>query len=220
MKFNKLLLIWVIVGMFLSSCTKNEVELDITVKIDTKDIIAGQKAVFTITGDAEFVTFYDGRDSATSYANYPLSKGRSVQIGEISQVYTKHGSANATFIASSYGDWGEESTTQQFDFIIDVKDNRTGVSSFMIKKVGLGGVEYYGIINEDNGTISVITPAGTDVSNMQTTLIAESVDAKIWYGSAIIGDNYKIDYSGDNVILTIEAPDGTKQDWEVIVTNN
>ena len=220
MNRNKLILIGIIFGLFLSSCTKNEAELDISVVIDDTEVIAGQDAVFTITGYADFVTFYNGGDSSHSYSNYPLVDGLKVDFGNFTHTYNKHGVVNATFIASSYGEWGEESLIQQFDFTINVTDNRTGISSFKVKKAGLGGNEYFGEINEDSGTILVVTNSGTDISNMQTSIITNSDDAIVFNNDIIVENNDKFDYSGENVIFTVEAPDGTKRDWTVLVSND
>ncbi len=220
MNINKLVLIGVIFGLFLSSCTKNEAALDIIIKVDKTEIFAGENAVFSITGYADFVTFYNGEDSSHSYSNYPLVDGVTADFGNFTNTYNKHGVFNATFIASSYGEWGTESLIQQFDFTINVIDNRTGISSFKVKKAGLGGNEYFGEINEDSGIISVVTNSGTDISNMQTSIITDSNDALVFNNDIIVENNDKFDYSGDNVIFTVEALDGTKRDWTILVSND
>ena len=210
----------IIIISILSACTKNEAVMDINVTIDNNDISAGQKVVFSITGQADFITFYNGVDSASSYSNYPLSSGLPVGVGEVQYLYNSQGTFDGTFIATSYGDWGQEAHIQQFDFKINVVDDRTGIQSFMVKKSGLGGVEYYGTADEENGTITVITAPGTRITRMLTTIITESVDSKVFLDGIEFVNKSKIDYSQGEVIYTVEAPDGTRKDWAVTVHND
>ena len=209
----------IVLGSILSSCTKNEAVLDINVTVNRNDIFAGQEAIFNISGQAEFVAFYSGADSASSYSNYPLCSGLPVNIGEVKKKYNTQGTYTATITVASYGDWGQEAQTQQFDFEINVVDNRTGIKSFKVKSGGLLGKEYTGVINDDNSTITVQTDSGTRITKMTTTLITESNDAIVELDGEEFVNKSKVDYSLGDVIYTIEAPDGTKRDWTVTVLN-
>lgn len=206
-------------SILLSSCTKNDLPLDLNVTVNSNDVYAGQDVIFEVSGEAEFVTFYNGADSATSYSNYPFCKGLPVKVGEVKTVYNTQGSYTATFIATSHDNWGNDSETKQFNFIINVVDNRTGVKSFSVKTGGLLGNEYEGVIDEDNSAIAVTTDPDTDISNMLTIFITESNDVTVELDGAEFENKSKVDYSAGSKVFTVIAPDGTKQMWTVTVSN-
>jgi hypothetical protein len=220
MKMNKLIIGIVVTGIFITACTKNETGLDVNVSLVNNDqIMAGQEVIFNVTGQAEFITFYSGNDSASNYNNYPLASGLPVDVGEVKYVYNKQGIYNAAFIASSFSDWGSNEKMMRIDFEINVIDNRTGIMSFSVKTSGLFGKVYYGTIDEEAGTINVETPPGTKINKLTTTLITVSNDAKVYLDGEEFVNKSKVDFSLGSKIFTIEAPDGTKREWTSTVTN-
>jgi len=218
MKLNNSIFYIVIITSILS-CTKNDAELNISITTESNKAYAGQEVVFSIKGDADFITFYNDADSATDYNNYPLAQGIPVDTGTVSYTYYSQGVYNPVFIALSYGDWGEKTLTEEFKFEIEVIDNRTGIKAFSVKTSGLFGQVYSGTIDDEAGTVNVETPPGTKINNLTTTLIPESNAAKIYLDGEEFINKSRVDYSSGSKIFIVEAPDGTKRDWTVTVSN-
>lgn len=201
-------------------CTREPADLEgFNVIADNTDILAGNSVTWTIEGHADFVTFYSGQPGSV-YANYPTDKGEVVDLKASRtkvRVYNKQGQYTATFIGASSGNWGEEYKTIIKEFVINVTDNRTGISSFSIY-VGsiLNQVEYKGVINSDSKTIVINVPAGTNVTNLKTSLLTDSPDAVVQVNGANFVNNGKYNYT-NSLVFHVIAPNGESADWTVTV---
>lgn len=230
MKVKTLIIMIGAIAAFISSCTKIEPDLSVDIVADKTNVIAGEEITFTINGHADFVTFYNGLDSSSTYDYYPFpvdefplgTGARKIKVKDKSftQVYTNmHGIVVSTAIASSNGAWGEEEVIKRFDFEISVTDNRTGISEVTIRKSGLGGAEYATSINNENHTITFTVPEGTNVSKIVTKIIPLSTGAMILDKD---GNEFKnntvYDYSSGSLAFKVLAADGvTIQDWIIQV---
>ena len=131
--YLKFLALTVIVGLVIG-CTKEPPENTFDVSPSATDITAGSAIDFTITGTADFITFYSGIDGSR-WEMYPEEKGATVNITNsnvFSRVYNTQGEFTTTFVASSYGNWAEDEETVIKEFHISVIDNRTGIADFRI----------------------------------------------------------------------------------------
>lgn len=223
MKRNPIIAFTAILVILLSSCVKEPAVLDLDISIAETEVNAGEAVVFSFAGNADYITFYPGLEGQ-SYGEYPYATSLSVSLAgsdNFEYIYNHiHQTVTATFVAASYGNWGEESMMEQFDFDITVSDNRTGILSFTAKSSGLFGQTFDGIINEDNSTISLSVSAGTNLTALTTSLITESILAKVKLNGADYVDKSLVDYSGDNVVFQVVAAGGNTQDWTVLINTN
>jgi hypothetical protein len=209
-----------LVGCF-SSCTKEPAILDLEITVDKTSFIAGEEILFTFNGNADFLTFYDGLP-ANEYNNYPNAGSEIIPFSGGSATFSKtyssfHGQITATFVASSYGNWSEDIIIEQFDFVLDISDNRTGLISCTLKTPGLFGEEFPGVINDENFTISVSMPTGTNVSKLTTSLISESPLSTIYINDVEFSNKSSVDFSTGSVIFKVVAADGSSQEWTVVI---
>ena len=201
-------------------CTHEPADLEgFNVVADNTDIIAGSSVTFTIEGNADFVTFYSGQPGSV-YANYPNDKGEVVDLRASRtkvRKYNRQGQFTATFVAASSGNWGEDYKTIVKDFVINVTDNRTGISSFSLFTGGLlNQIEYKGVINAESRTIVVNVPAGTNITSLKTSLLTESPDAIVKVNGDTFVNNSRLNYSNP-VVFHITAPNNDTADWTVTV---
>lgn len=204
------------------SCNSEPAVLDLKIDLASTDVQAGEAVVFTISGNADFITFYSGEEG-NNWSDYPNANSRNVVYGgeEITYeyIYTNlNETINATFVASSYGDWSEDVQMEVFDFDISVTDDRTGIIDFSVKTGGLFGSEFAGIINEETSTISVNVTTGTPLTAMTTFITTESTIAEIWKDGARWENKSAVDYSSGSVVFEIRSAAGPTAEWTVIVS--
>lgn len=221
MKKQLILLTGLVLAGCFNSCTKEPAILDLEITVDKTSFIAGEEIIFTITGNADFITFYDGLP-ANEYTDYPNAGNEIIPYSGESTTFSKtynsfHGQITATFVAASYGNWSEDEIVKQFDFILDISDNRTGLVSCILKTPGLFGEEFTGAINEDNFTISVSMPTGTNVSKLTTSLITESPLAVVYLNDEEFQNKSSVDFSAGSVVFEVVAADGSIQEWTVVI---
>lgn len=219
MKFIQYIILFLLTGIFFSSCVKEPAELDLNIEVNNTNVDAGESVIYTISGKADFLTFYTGLPGAT-FAEYPAAVAITVDPGQEQFEYTYNNlneTVTATFIASSHGNWGTDAKVSQFDFNITVSDNRTGVVSFTIKTGGLFGKSFTGVVNEESSTISVNVDQGTNVSSVTTTIIPESTLAKVYLNGAEFVNKSKVDYSQGTVVFEVRAVGGATQDWTILI---
>jgi len=206
---------------FTGSCTKEPAELNLQITVDKTTYVAGEEVIFNISGKSDFLTFYNGLEGS-KYEDYPQAGNESVPYNSKSLTFSKkynnfNGQVTATFIATSYGNWGEDEKIQQFNFTLDIKDNRTSIISCVLKTAGLFGKEFQGVVNEDNTTITVSVPTGTNISKLTTSLITESPLSLIYFNDVVFKNKSTVDFSAGVVIFEVVAADGTTQNWSVQV---
>jgi hypothetical protein len=213
------ILLTVLLGVSIG-CTREPADLEgFNVIADNTDILAGNSVTFTIEGNADFVTFYSGQTGSV-YANYPTDKGEVIDLKASRtkvRKYNKQGQFTATFIGASSGNWGEEYKTIVKEFVINVTDNRTGITSFSVFTGSLvNQVEYKGVINSDSKTIVINVPAGTNVTNLKTALLTDSPDARVQVNGVDFVNNSRINYTNP-VVFKVIAPNGDSADWTVTI---
>lgn len=213
------ILLSVMLGVFLG-CTREPANLEgFNVIADNTDILAGNSVTFTIEGYADFVTFYSGQTGSV-YANYPTDKGQVIDLkASRTKVikYNRQGQYTATFIGASSGNWGEEYKTVVKEFVINVTDNRTGISSFSVFTGSLvNQVEYKGVINSESKTIVINVPAGTNITNLKTSLLTDSPDAVVQVNGVTFVNNSRLNYTNP-VTFHVIAPNGDTADWIVTI---
>ena len=220
MRFIQYIILFLVAGTLFSSCVKEPAELDLNIEVEKTEVEAGESVIYTISGKADFLTFYSGLQGA-SFAEYPAATAISVDAVRSDQFeYTYnnlHETVTATFIASSHGNWGTDSKVSRFDFNITVTDNRTGIASFTMKTGGLFGKSFSGVVNEESSTISVNVDQGTNVSSVTTTIIPESTLAKVYINGEEFVNKSKVDYSQGTVIFEIRGAGGATQDWTILI---
>jgi len=202
-------------------CTKEPPVMTFNVTPSATDVFAGTAIDYTITGEADFITFYAGTPGS-EWSEYPDNKGQNVNVrtsNVFSKVYNKQGVFTSVFVASSYGNWAEDEEVVIKEFEITVTDNRTGIADFrLITGSLLTQKEWPGEINTDNNTIVVEVDPGTSISNTKASLITDSPDAIVTVdGAEFINSKTRLNYTSP-VIFDIEAPDGSKGQWTVTVT--
>lgn len=220
MKRNIVVTIGIILGVLVTSCNSEPALLDLEITVSS-EVYAGTPVVFTIKGDADFLTFYSGLEGSL-YSEYPdalaVNVGLLRDTTTFEYTYVLNETVTATFIASSYGDWGEESKVEQFNIDLDVVDKRTGITYFAVKTGGLFGKLYEGVIDGGNSTINVTVDQGTSITAMTTFITPESPLAELYLNSAPFENKSQVDYSGNNVVFEVRAADGTTQEWMVLIT--
>jgi len=218
--YLKLLALLVIVGL-VTSCTKEPPENTFGVSPSATDVLAGSAVDYSISGTADFITFYSGIEGSR-WEMYPEEKGVTVDISNsnvFSKVYNKQGEFTSTFVASSYGNWAEDEETVIKEFQITVTDKRTGIASFSIITGSIlsGYKEWQGTINTDNNTVVVEVSAGTNVTNAIAQVLTDSEDAVVKVKGAVFENKKtKLDYSSPQT-FKITAPDGSTANWTVTV---
>ncbi|MEN8230497.1 MAG: DUF5017 domain-containing protein [Bacteroidota bacterium] len=222
MKSHIVLTVAVFFGLLAMSCTSEPAILDLEISVSSTEANAGDPVLFTFTGDTDFLTFYSGETGKT-YAQYPNAIAQTVNLvsGETTFAYTYSNlneTVTATFIAASHGNWGEESKMEQFDFDLNIADNRTGITSFTVKTGGLFGKQFEGVINEENSSISVIVDPGTPLTAMTTIISTESTLAELYLNGTLFENKSKVDYSGEDVVFQVRAAGGSIQEWIVLIT--
>jgi len=120
--------------------------------------------------------------------------------------------SHTVIIESKYEGWDFVTTETIVFFIVDkIPDTAKTLTSFEFANLQITGT-----INEDDKTVAITVPSGTDVTELvatfTTTGAAVNVDTTIQ-----ISDSTTNDFT-DPVTYTVEAADGSKQDYVVTVT--
>jgi hypothetical protein len=90
------------------SCTKEPaLDSDISVTYEPERIIENSEITFFIEGEAEFITFFPGTEDRI-YDSLPFHQGITVTGDEHTYKYPNPGNYEAVFVATSYGNWGED----------------------------------------------------------------------------------------------------------------
>jgi hypothetical protein len=222
MKTKGILFISVLLVILILACTKEPPSLSgFSATVENTDVDAGSQVIFTINqGDAEFITFYSGRPGSV-YENYPVDKGQQLDLqnsNTFSASYNDQGQFLASIVAISYGNWAEDSKETVLNFTINVTDNRTGITSFLVK-LSLT-TQIRGVINEESHTITVTFPAGSSLSQRSTLFVAQSPGAKVFLAdNSEILSGVKLDYTA-GFTLKVVAPGGAEQLWTVVPVVN
>jgi len=218
MKTKKLIFAAVSIAMLAFGCTKEPPSIEgFSASVEDTDIDAGQQVIFTINqGDAEFVTFFSGKPGSV-YENYPEDNGIQLDLqfsDTYAVTYNEQGQFTATVLAISYGNWAEDVEQTQKTFTINVTDNRTGITSFIVK-LGLTA-QVKGVIDDNAKTIAVTFPAGTtNLLQRSTLFVLESATASAFdAGGAELESGAKLDFDADFTIRVV-APGGAEQIWTV-----
>ncbi|RMG60235.1 MAG: DUF5017 domain-containing protein [Bacteroidetes bacterium] len=220
MKYSILTLLFA--AALLVGCMREDPVLELDISPSALMVDAGTPIDFTITGTADFLVFYDGTPGR-EYANYPkataLSINMSVDNPTFSYTYNTNDTVTATFVASSYGNWSESREEKVFEFEFIILDNNTNLAFASLKTPGLFGREYEGVIDPDASTVTVTIPAGTNLSNLTTTLNTESNRATITLDGAPFANKSVVNFSSGSRTFRVTAAGGATQDWLVQVVN-
>jgi hypothetical protein len=220
MKNNKTKLIIVAMTLLMAACTKEPAELTINIEPDSNLVDAGNSVTFSINGNYEFLTFYSGL-KGYEWENYPASRCVSVDLPEGSNTFLAlyndtNGIVVSKFIATSYGNWGEEVITEIIEFEIKVNDNRTGISSVRIRYPENGSNKSAkGEISNDEGIVRFEVGTGADLSNVEIQSITPvSSKAKVFYNDKELTGSIKLDFESATPKFRILAANGeTTQDF-------
>lgn len=212
-------------GLMLSGCVKEDPVLGISITPSATTVDAGQPIEFDIQGDADFLVFYSGLEGS-KFEDYPNALTREVNMlaDEPSFSFTYrnfNGTANAVFVATSHGNWGEDTEEQIIEFTFEVSDNNTNISSATLKTAGLFGKVFDGVVSTDDHTVTFNIPV-TDASDSQlasltTNVVVSSGLATLRLNGEVFQNNSSVDFSSLSRTFNVEAIGGATQDWEFII---
>lgn len=210
-----------LIGFALAACTKEEPELNLVITPSTFNADAGEPINFAIEGRSEFLVFYSGLEGAR-YDEYPDATARSVNMlaerPSFSFAYNYHGSTKAVFVATSYGNWGEDKLEKIFEFDFEISDNNTGLQAATLKTPGLFGQEYEGVIDASKSTVTATIPQGNiDLAKLTTNLVASSTRATILLDGQPFENKTQVDFSSGPRTFVVKAIGGAEQNWVVQV---
>jgi hypothetical protein len=119
-----ILLLTAIVSCVKEPASKPSLELNIE---PSGTIHVGEEVVFTVTGEAEFMTLYTGDEGHVYDGSYG-QKGTGLDMnadGKYIYVYEYEsaGDYTVTAIAASYGNWGDEEIVKTVSQSVSVTDN-------------------------------------------------------------------------------------------------
>ncbi len=214
---GKLILSLLALVVVTASCTKEPAVLEgFNITASATDIIAGDAITFTIEGEMDFLTFFNGQPG-NQWLEYPVDKGKVINLataGEYTQTYQIHGTWTATFVASSYGNWSEDEQVETREFTITVTDNRTNVldCDFIIGSL-ISSATYEGVIDEESNLVTGTVPSDEKVTNVKINFTLESPYAEITVGGEpFVNNEQKVDLTNP-LVFTITSPDGSSEDW-------
>jgi hypothetical protein len=212
-----LLTILVLFFVIVSGC-KEEAVNDFDVLINSPDVKAGDTVVFNLKGKAEFVTFYSGQ-TGQKYEDYPNSEARQIDPNttKFTFVYQEAGTINATFVATSFGNFSTVENERLITKTLQVVDGRTGIRSIEVK-TGATGVTYPGIVNATEGKIEIPVPSSLR-TNLVTNIGTHSPNATVLLADdSPFTNNSRVQFSFDTpVIFKVKAPNGEIKSWEAIL---
>ena len=209
-----------LVGLILSACVKEDPRLDLNILPEKTTVQSGEPLNFTVEGEAEFLVFYSGLEGER-FEDYPNATSSNVNTLSdpisFSYTYNFHGPVKAIFVATSYGNWGEDSKEQTFEFDFEIVDNNTEISVATLKTPGLFGEEFEGLVNANTNTVVVNIPQGSDLSRLTTNLVTASTRSTILLDGQAFDNKSQVDFSNLERSFTINAIGGATQDWTIQV---
>ncbi len=195
-------------------CTREPISVTPSAQfvVDNEDALeAGKNVSFTITGTGDFFTIYTG-DKGHNYDNIPQDKGYAVTGKTFSHLYNSGGTYKVVAIATSYGNWAEQSKKDIVTKEITVTDNRATFTSFEFT-----GLKLKGEIDNEAGTITFSMSSLTDRTSLVATFYTTSKEAKVYVnGTEQVSGTTANDFTGE-VVYTVVAPSGVSKDYRVII---
>ena len=212
-------------SLFLSGCVKEDPVLGLSITPSATSVDAGQPIEFNIQGDADFLVFYSGLEGSR-LEDYPNVTTREINMladePTFSFIYRNfNGTVNAAFIATSHGNWGEDTKEEIIEFTFEVTDNNTDISSATLKTPGLFGKVFDGVVSTADHTVTFNIPVA-DASDSQlaaltTNVVVGSQLATLRLAGDVFQNNSSVDFSSGSKTFSIEAIGGATQDWEFII---
>jgi|AntRauTorckE5430_2_1112549.scaffolds.fasta_scaffold07528_2 hypothetical protein len=212
-------------GLSLSGCVKEDPVLGLTITPSATTVNAGQPIEFDIQGDADFLVFYSGQEGS-KLEDYPNAATREVNMlaedPSFSFIYRNfNGTVNAAFVATSHGNWGEDSEDQIFEFTFEVSDNNTNISSASLKTPGLFGKLFEGIVSTEDHTITVPIPEAdatdSQLASLTTNIVLESQLSTLLFNGEVFQNNSSVDFSSGSQTFSVEAVGGATQEWTFVI---
>ena len=177
-----------------------------------EELEAGTPVIFNFSGAGDFITIFTG-DTLREYQYYPQNKGAIVSNMTFSYNYFRQGTYTITAVATSYGNWAEDSEQDVMSEEITIVDSRTGMTDFFIKSLDIKGD-----IDREAGTISFSMSSLLDRTALVATFFTESSDAVVSVNDVVqVSDVTPNDFT-DPVVYSVVAPDGTAQDYTTDIT--
>lgn len=207
-------------ALLMAACTKEPAVLNVNIEPDVNLVDAGNSVTYTITGDFEFLTFYSGL-KGYEWENYPASRCTSVELPEGSNTFSAmyndtNGVVISKFIATSYGNWGDEEITEIIEIEIEVNDNRTGIGSVRIRyPEGGSNKSAKGEVNNDAGVVLFEVGQSADLSKVEVLAITPiSSNARVYYNDRELNGAIQLDFETGTPKFRILAANGeTTQDF-------
>lgn len=203
-----------VVALAMAACTSEPARLNLSIEADANRVDAGKSITYTINGDYEFLTFYSGL-KGYEWENYPASRCVSVDLAEGSNSFLAmyndtNGIVVSKFIATSYGNWGEEAISEVIEFEIFVNDNRTGINSVRIRyPEGGSNKSGKGEVDNASGIVRFEVGAAADLSNVEVQAITPiSGKAKVFYDNKELSGSIKLDFENAKPVFKILAANG------------
>jgi len=200
--------------LVLISCTKEPISEppDASFSVENIDNLkAGTPVIFNFPGPGDFITIFTG-DPSHEYQNYPDDRGASVSGSTYSYSYLREGTYTVTGIASSYGNWAEESAQDVTEEVITVIDNRTAILGYVIRSLDINAE-----IDHDASTITFPMSSIADRTNLVAKFFTESPDAKVYVdGVEQFSDSTANDFT-DPLLYEVIAPDATTQVYTTVI---
>lgn len=204
-------IILIIIISLIQACTKEPAsEPNLSVEILSELPVKTDEAVeFRITSDAEKVTIFTG-DPLHVYDSV-LDKGFALTEELFQYTYKFRGTYKLVALAINYGNWGEDKEKVIQSLNIDVLDMRTNFTQFAIVSPSSTG-----IIDDENKTITVVLPEGTDVSKLIARFRTKSPDAKVYVNDVEQESGKTVNDFSKDIKYEVAAPDASDE-YSVII---
>jgi hypothetical protein len=215
LRHTKLSFLLLVSFLFGISCSQEPL-VEPTVEIEMLDNAAyiNQQLSIVVKGKGDFCTFYSGL-RGREYDSFPDARGQIINFGDtLTQVYQLAGEYNITAIATSYGNWGEDSEQEVAEMVISVEDNVTDIVRVFMTE------PRYRLANIQNDTVYV--PAGDiDLSNVSLQVITVSLQATVYPNGDLNkgypgGEEFPGDYSGADPHFLVESPAKTTKKYPLV----
>lgn len=213
------------VGLCLSGCVKEDPVIGLTITPSATSVNAGEPIEFDIQGEADFLVFYSGLEGSR-FEDYPNGATREVNMlaedPSFSFTYRNfNGTVNAVFIATSHGNWGEDTEEQVFEFTFEISDNNTNISSASLKTAGLFGKVFEGEVSTADHTVTVNIPEAdatdSQLASLTTNIVLESQLSELRFNGEVFMNNSSVDFSSGSQTFTVEAVGGAVQEWTIVI---
>jgi hypothetical protein len=212
-------------ALVLTACVREPAE-DVSIEIvadraEGSIIAAGETVVFSITADAEFVTFFAGTPG-TSPSDYPKVIAQPITLvdgkAEVRQRYFYHGEIKPVVKAFSYGNWASDEKTEMRSLAFTGIDYRTLILSASIRKNAFAK-SYTGVIDAENGTVTFVDVPDNQFPTVLTFSL-ESTVAKAYIGDEEITSPRASFNITDGFKIKVVAASGDIKEWSVLRTNS